>query len=364
MARNPGPRRIFLMSNTVLSRTDQLQFPFETPPRFGEVVEVAEGVLWTRLPLPYQLDHINIYLIRDGDGWAVIDTGIGTSEGKHVWESLLTGPLKGERITRVIVTHLHPDHIGLAGWLCERFKALLLTSYSTYMGCQVISFGSSDEVTRKNFNFYRSHGMSEEVAEIVAIQGHDYLRLVGKLPDSFLRLVFADVLTIGTRTFRVLTGDGHAPEQLMLYCEAEQLLFAADQVIEAISPNVSVYAVEAMGDPLGHFLRSLRMLRSEIPDDVLVLPGHRRPFYGLHARCRALEAHHEERCGLILKVCAESPRTVADLVPVLFNRPLDPHQMTFAFTETLAHVNRLVRRGEVCLFRQGELVYARLADTD
>lgn len=352
------------MSRMATAQTEDLRFPFESAPGFGEIVEIADGILWTRVPLPYQLDHVNIFFIQDGYGWAVIDTGIVTPEAKQVWENLLTGPLRDMPITRVIVTHLHPDHIGLAGWLCERFQAPLLTSYSTYMGCQVTSLGASDDVTRENFDFYRSHGMSEEVAGIVAIQGNDYLRRVGKLPTSFLRLVFADVLTIGARTFRVLTGDGHAPEQLMLYCEEEKLLFAADQVIESISPNVSVYAVEAMGDPLGHFLRSIRMLRSEIPDDVLVLPGHRRPFFGLHARCRALEAHHDERCARILKVCAESPRTVADLVPVIFNRPLDPHQMTFAFTETLAHVNRLVRRGEVCLFRQGELVYVRLAQVD
>lgn len=350
-----------MLSDGLLSQADLLRFPIETPPAFGEIIEIAEGILWTRVPLPYQLNHINIYLIRDGDGWAVVDAGIGTSEARQVWEILLAGALKGTSITRVIVTHHHPDHIGLAGWLCERFQAPLLTSYSTYMGCQVISFGPSDEVARDNFDFYRSHGMSEEVTGILIKQGRDYLHRVGKLPSSFLRLVFADVVTIGTRTFRILIGDGHAPEQVMLYCEAEKLLFAGDQVIETISPNVSVYAIEAIGDPLGHFLRSIRMLRSEIPDDVLVLPGHRRPFYGLHARCRALEAHHEERCALILKACAECAQTVADLVPVIFDRPLDPHQMTFAFTETLAHVNRLLRRGELSLGRQDELIYARLA---
>ncbi|RCK41005.1 beta-lactamase [Thalassospira profundimaris] len=352
------------MGETLSCPPEELRFPFATPPAFGKIIEIADGILWTRVPLPYQLDHINIYFIRDGDGWAVIDTGIVTPEAIEVWETLFAGPLKDAHITRVIVTHFHPDHIGLAGWLCERFQAPLLTSYSTYMGCQVISFGTSEDATRDNFNFYRSHGMSEEVAGIVAIQGHEYLRRVGKLPGSFLRLVCADILTIGTRTFRVLTGEGHAPEQLMFYCEEEKLLFAADQVIETISPNVSVYAIEAMGDPLGHFLRSIRMLGSEIPDDVLVMPGHRRPFYGLHTRCSELEAHHEERCGRILKVCAESPQTVAQLVPVIFNRPLDPHQMTFAFTETLAHVNRLVRRGQVSLVRQGELVYVHLVHAD
>ncbi|MCP4317576.1 MAG: MBL fold metallo-hydrolase [Hyphomicrobiales bacterium] len=257
-----------------------MRFPFETMPDFGETVEVQDGILWTRIPLPYRLDHVNIFLIRDHDGWAVIDTGIRTDQAIVVWEELLAGLLKGDRVTRVIVTHYHPDHIGLAGWLCDRFDAPLLTSFSSYMGCQVISLGSNEDVTRYNFDFYRSHGMTEEGAGIVAIQGNDYLRRVGELPLSYLRLVLFDVLEIGNRSFRVLTGDGHAPEQVMLYCEQEKLLFAADQVLEKISPNVSVFAGDPNGDPLGHFLRSLRLLGSEVPNDVLVLPGHRRPFYG------------------------------------------------------------------------------------
>ncbi|MFP1632903.1 MBL fold metallo-hydrolase [Zhengella sp. ZM62] len=343
------------MVSTLTHTTENaLIFPFEEMPAFGDVVEVLKDVLWTRIPLPYRLDHVNIYLIRDGEGWAVVDTGIQTEAAKSVWENLFAGPLKSRKVTKVIVTHHHPDHIGLAGWLCERFEAPLLTSYSTYMGSKVISHGSHEDVTRYNFDFYMSHGMSEEGAGIVAIQGNDYLRRVSDLPLSFLRLLMPDILEIGDRTFRVLSGDGHAPEQVLLYCENEKLLFAADQVLEKISPNVSVFAGEPNGDPLGHYLRSLRFLRSEIPNDVLVLPGHRRPFFGLHERCAELEAHHEERCQLIRTACAERPQTVADLVPILFTRALDPHQMSFAFTETLAHVNRLVRRGEIKTSRRGD----------
>ncbi|QFT60797.1 Hydroxyacylglutathione hydrolase (plasmid) [Sulfitobacter sp. THAF37] len=326
---------------------DALRFPFETMPEFGEITEVRPGILWTRVPLPYRLDHVNIYLIRDGEGWAVIDTGIQTDAARQTWEHILAGPLKGARITRVIVTHYHPDHIGLAGWLCDRFDAPLLTSFSTFMGCKVISQGASESMTRYNFDFYLSHGMTEQAAGVVAIQGNEYLRRVGSLPKSFLRLLMPDTLEIGGRAFRVITGDGHAAEQVMLYCQDEGLLFAADQVIERISPNISVFADEPNGDPLGHFLRALRFLRAEIPDDVLVLPGHRRIFHGLHQRCAELEAHHQERCQRVLDACAGGPKSIADLVPVLFTRDLDPHQMSFAFTETLAHVNRLVRRGEI-----------------
>tara|TARA_R110002049_G_scaffold77947_4_gene199034 strand:+ start:656 stop:1699 length:1044 start_codon:yes stop_codon:yes gene_type:complete len=325
----------------------ELSFPFPEMPAFGEVVEVADGIIWLRIPLPYRLDHVNIYLIRDHGGWAVIDTGIRTDEAIAAWDAYFAGPLKGFTITKVIVTHHHPDHIGLAGRMCDRFDAPLLTTYSAYMGSKVISLGANERQTRSNFDFYTSHGMSSEVAGVVAIQGNEYLRRVGELPGSFLRLLMPDFLEIGERSFRVLTGDGHAHEQLLLYCEADKLLFAADQVIEKISPNISVFADERNGDPLGHFLRSLRFLSAEIPPDVLVLPGHRLPFYGLQARCAELEAHHEERCDRVRAACTKAPMTVAELVPILFPRELDPHQMSFAFTETLAHVNRLVRRGEI-----------------
>lgn len=330
----------------------QLVFPLADPPAFGAVVQVRDGILWARVPLPYQLDHVNLYFLRDGNGWAVIDTGIQTDAAIAAWEMLLDGPLKGARLTRVIVTHYHPDHIGLAGWLCRRFDAPLLTSLSTYMSSKVISLAHDENALRQHFDFYISHGMTTEVAGVVAIQGTEYLQRVADLPHTFLRLLMPDILEIGGRSFRVLSGDGHAAEQIMLYNEEERLFFAADQVIEKISPNVSVYAGEPHGDPLGHFLRGLRMLRAEIPDDVLVLPGHRRPFIGLHQRCTELEAHHEERCDLIRNACARAPQSVADLVPALFPRQLDPHQMSFAFTEALAHVNRLIRRGEIDAIKQ------------
>ena len=339
-----------------------LEFPFENSPEFGEMIEIAPGILWLKLPLPYRLDHVNIYLIEDDDGWAIIDTGIKTPEAMAMWDAVLAGRFANVKISKVIVTHFHPDHIGLAGWLCERLDAPLLTSQSTYMTSKVISLAPHEMGSRQYFDFYASHGMSDEVAGLVAIRGNDYLSCVAELPSSFLRLLAGDSLTIGQRQFRVLTSDGHAPEQILLYCPAEKLLFAADQVLEKISPNIGVYAGDQNGDPLGHFLRSLRFLRTEIPDDVLVLPGHRRPFYGLHKRCEELEEHHEERCDLIRDACADRPYSTAELVPTVFPRPLDPHQMGFAFTETLAHAHRLARRGEIReIRREGKVFFASAA---
>lgn len=325
----------------------KLIFPFETIPGNGDVTRIAEDILWYRIPLPYKLDHVNVYLIKDGNGWTIIDTGINTREARAAWDRLFSQTLPDLAVSRVIVTHHHPDHIGLAGWLCDRFGAELLTSQTSYMSSRVISLAPQEMGLRQYFDFYISQGMSEESAGLVAIQGSEYLRRVTELPTTFLRLVQADKITIGRREFRVISVDGHAPEQIMLYNDRDRLLFAADQVIERISPNISVFANEPNGDPLGHFLRSLRLMRQELPGDVLVLSGHGRPFFGLHERCLDLERHHEDRCQRIREACLKGPHSVADLVPVIFSRALDPHQMSFAFTETLAHVNRLLRRLEL-----------------
>ena len=346
------------MTDTSVTQHAELRFPFAAPPARGAVIEIAAGILWARIPLPYRLDHVNVYFIKDGDAWAVIDTGINTPEAIATWEALLAGPLEGARISRVIVTHYHPDHIGLAGWLCGRFQAELQTSETSYLGSRLISLAPHEMGLRQHFEFYVDRGMTEEAAGLVSIQGSEYLRLVADLPPTFLRLLHGDKIAIGSREFRILTGDGHAPEQIMLYCERERILFAADQVIEKISPNISVFAMEPNGDPLGHYLRSLRLLRTELPSDVLVLAGHGMPFYGLDVRCGELEDHHEVRCQLIRDVCSTAPHSVADLVPVLFKRKLDAHQMGFAFTETLAHVNRLIRRSELrATTRDGRIYY-------
>lgn len=327
-------------------------YPILTPPESGQVIEVAPGILWTRLPLPFRLDHVNIYLIEDGDGWAVLDTGIDDAVTRAAWEALVAGPLKGRRLTRLIVTHFHPDHIGLAGWLAERFEIPLVTSQTSYLSCLNISLSPNALDAKLYRDFYLSHGLGAELTELVATQGNEYLHMVANLPGTFLRIVGGDAITIGGRTFSVLVGDGHAAEQVMLHSPADKILFVADQVLAKISPNVSVWAVDPHGDPLGLFIRSLRRLRSEIPEDTLVLPGHQLPFYGIHVRSTQLIAHHESRCSALLEACREAPRSAADLIPIIFPRKLDAHQTSFAFSEVLAHVNYTLNQGE--LVRDGK----------
>lgn len=339
-----------------------LTFPFAEPPATGQVRQVAPGILWTRIPLPFRLNHVNIYLIEDGEGWAVLDTGIADDPTRAVWQTLLGGPLAGRRLTRLIVTHFHPDHIGLAGWLSQRFDLPVLTSLSSYLGCLNISLSPEAKAAKPYRDFYLSHGMTPETADQVATRGHAYLQMVSSLPPTFSRVVAGETLTIGGRAFEVLFGDGHAPDQLMLYCEADDIFFPADQVLARITPNISVWEVDPDGNPLGLYLQSLQMIASRIPAGTLVLPGHELPFRGLHTRCRELADHHEERCARISNACRSRPHSVADLVPILFTRPLDPHQLSFAFSEAHAHVNAMVHRGELMWVNaEGEIAHAVVA---
>lgn len=331
---------------TQKKETEILRFPFPEPPPPGEAIEISPGILWIRVPLPFRLNHINVYLIDDGDGWAVLDTGIANKATRDLWEALLTGHLSGRKLTRLIVSHYHPDHIGLAGWLCERFSIPLLTTQTSYLQCLNISLSPGALDNKAYHDFYLRNGLQSQTAALVTTQGHGYLKMVSPLPPIFQRIVAGDTLKIGGRTFEVLTSDGHAPEQAMLYCAEDKLFFGADQVLEKISPNVSVWAVDPHGDPLGLYLRSLRELKACLPADVLVLAGHQMPFVGLPTRADELAAHHEKRCATLSTACRD-PKSAAELLPYIFTRPLDPHEMSFAFSEVLAHVNYMLRQGRL-----------------
>jgi glyoxylase-like metal-dependent hydrolase (beta-lactamase superfamily II) len=327
-----------------------LRFPASEPPPFGAPREVAPGVLWLRLPLPYRLDHINVHLIEDGDGWAVLDTGIGDARSQEIWEAVLAGPLRGRRLTRLIVTHFHPDHVGLAGWLARRHDLALWMPRPEYLFSLALQYAPADLGTESWRPFYRRHGLDEVVTERVLGRGHHYLRSTTGVPSTYLRIKQGDILDIGGRAFQVLTGGGHALEQAMLYCPEDKLFFAADQVIAKISPNVSVTAMEPEANALGIYLRSLANLRRTVPAGVLVLSGHGLPFEGLHLRIDELIAHHAARCALIAEACREVPLAAADLVPLVFSsRVLDEHQTGFAFGEILAHVNHMLAQGELVM---------------
>lgn len=327
-----------------------LVHPYQTPPEPGRTLEVAPGILWARLPLPFRLDHVNVYLVDDGDGWAVIDTGIGDQPTRAVWDALLAGPLSGRRLTRLIVTHMHPDHVGAAGWLAERLNLPLDMTETEYLQAHLLLSDPKSLAAEPYLGFYTGNGLDEAATDAVMTRGHDYLRMLTGLPKTFRRVIEGDKLKIGGRSFEVMTGGGHASEQMMLFLPSENLFLPADQVLPRISPNVSVYPRDPQGDPLGIFLRSLRAVKAAIPADALVLPGHDLPFTGLHDRIDAMTLHHEERCAEIVSACRERPLSGAELVPHVFHRALDAHQTGFAFSEILAHVNYLIRRGRLVAF--------------
>lgn len=329
----------------MLMTVDQppISFPHPVPPGAGDVVEVAPGILWARLALPFRLNHVNIYLIRDHDGWVAVDTGVASDAARAAWEMLLQGPMAGAGLSAVLVTHYHPDHVGLAGWLTGRFGVPLYMPRTEFL----FSAAITHRALGSNPAFYELHGLSAEAVGLVTGKGQGYLRMTTGLPSHFRRLVQGGALHIGGRKFQVLTGGGHAPEQAMLYCAEDRIFLSADQVLTRISPNISTEAMEPEADPLGEFLASLARLQADIPADVLVLPGHHVPFTGLHVRAAELAAHHAGRCALIAEACLREPRSAAELVPVVFERALDPQQMSFAFHEVVAHVNYMRGRGEL-----------------
>lgn len=332
----------------VPTAADGLRYPLETPPRPNEAIEVAPGLIWVRLALPFRLNHVNIYLIADGDGWAMVDTGIGNDATIDAWTTLFEGPLKGFKITRLIVTHAHPDHVGLAGWIVERFDCPFYMSQVEYLQAAYHQHRGSPERMLAQRLFFRRHGMDEEITEALLGRGQDYLTRVSTLPASYHRLSKGDEITIGARQFKVITGGGHALDQVMLYCQTDNIFLSADQVLSKISPNVSVWAVEPNANSLGEYLTSLAELNGILPDDVLVLPGHGIPFYGVKTRIKQLADHHEDRCQLIAKTCADAPKTSAELVPVVFHKHvLDAHQTGFAAGELIAHVNHMLEQGRL-----------------
>ncbi len=341
-------RTMHSKTDTIQSSVEALRYPWENPPGPDEVVEVMPGVLWVRLKLPFRLNHVNIYLLADGDGWAMVDSGFGNEESIAAWTALFEGPLAHVRITRLIVTHSHPDHVGLAGWVVERFNCPLYMSQVEYLQSVYHQNRGTEERKMAQRLFFRLHGMDENLTDKLLGRGQDYLKRVSILPPSYRRISHGDEISIGTRRFKVITGGGHALDQVMLYCAADKLFLSADQVLSKISPNVSVWAVEPDQNSLGEYLASLASLTTTLPYDLLVLPGHGVPFYGLKTRIKQLADHHEERCGLIADACRQLPKTSKELVPVVFHKHvLDVHQMGFAAGELIAHVNYMLVEGRL-----------------
>ena len=314
-----------------------LYYPFDRDvPEFGEPFDVAEGIRWVRMPLPFALDHVNVWLVSDNAGWCVIDTGLSWEPCREIWRNLL----KTHRLTRMIVTHYHPDHFGLAGWLQDELGIELWMTPSEHFAARAVSEGVGAWSTDATVELFRRHGLDENNLNKLRRQGNFYRAGISHIPPDFNSLTDNQIIRIGEHSWRVIAGSGHAVEHVALYCETRGVLISGDMLLPGISTNIPVLASDPFGNPLERYLESLRRFR-EIPQNTLVLPCHGRPFVGARLRVEALEAHHRERGYMILNALSV-PKTAGEILPLLFDwGDMDAHQLFFAMGETIAHLNYL-----------------------
>ena len=330
-------------------RKPALVYPFEAPPPRGRTIEVAPGVHWIRMPLPFKLDHINLWALDDGEGWAIVDTGIRNDETANVWRELMAHAPDQRPMSRVFVTHMHPDHVGMAGWLTRKFGIRLWMTRLEYLSCRVMTSDTGREAPADATTFFRRAGWGDAAIESYLVRFGNFGKHIHALPDSYRRLHDGEALRIGAHTWRVIVGNGHSPEHACLYCPALKVLISGDQVLPRISSNVSVYPIEPDANPMADWLASLAKLKREVPDDVLVLPAHNECFRGLHARIDSLARGQAVALDRLRRALA-SPQRAVDVFTALFARPIgeaDVPLLGMATGESIACLNYLLHRNEV-----------------
>jgi glyoxylase-like metal-dependent hydrolase (beta-lactamase superfamily II) len=322
-----------------------LHYPHPHPPAAGELIEVAPGIHWLRMPLPFQLNHINLWLLRDGPGWTIVDTGFPDDAVRSAWANVLAG-LDGP-VKRIVATHFHPDHLGLAAWLMAETGAPLWMTSAEFLTAHAVWNEVGGHGARFMVEQFRQHGLDAGLLARFAQRGSGYRKAVPALPEHYHRLKAGDSLLIDGRPWRIQIGHGHSPEHMALYCAEHGVLISGDMLLPRISTNVSVFAATPDADALGWYLESLTRMATEIPEKALVLPSHGLPFVGVRARVDALHAHHEDRLRVLEEACQNAPQSAAGLLDTLFGRALDTHQTMFAMGEAIAHLNHLEQAGRL-----------------
>ena len=325
--------------------TARIQFPFADTPGMGEAIEIAEGVLWSRMPLWERLDHVNVYAFDEGDSWTVVDTGIDTPATREAWGRLLAGPMAGRPVTRLVVTHHHCDHVGLAGWF-QRQGAELLTSRTSWLSGRMMQLDVLERPTAEQLLFWTRAGMDPaRVAALAQERPFNQGDHVHPMPLGHQRLQAGDRLRMGGREWQVHMGDGHAPEHVTLWQQDGHLVVTGDHILPGISANIGVHAAEPLADPLAEWLLSCRHMADLARPDQLALPGHKRPFIGLPHRLRQLmDGHH---AGLDrLRDWLDQPRRTVECFMPLFRREIEPEVERLALVEAQAHLNHLMHAGE------------------
>ncbi|WP_120504172.1 MBL fold metallo-hydrolase [Sulfitobacter mediterraneus] len=323
-----------------------IRYPWDTPPAHGtEAIEVAPGVLWLRMPLPMKLDHVNIYALDEGDSWTIIDTGFSSKKSKAIWQEAMDGPLGGKPVSRVVVTHHHPDHVGLAGWFQTEFGAELVTTRTAWLTARMLTLDEQEVAPAETLSFYRQSGMDNEIYEKRRTdRPFNFADIVAPLPLGYTRIKQDDTITMGGRVWDVHMGNGHAPEHATFWSRDDNLVIAGDQILPSISPNVGVYPTEPMADPIGEWLEACERLAPMARADHLVLGGHKLPFAGLPKRMSQLIENHHGALDRLLAFI-ETPKAASECFPPLFKRSIGEAEYGLALVESVAHLSHLYQTG-------------------
>ncbi len=324
-----------------------IHYPHETPPAKGTAREIADGILWIRLSMPLGLDHVNVYALREPNGWTVIDTGLDTKLNRREWAAIIKDDLRGDPILRVVVTHHHPDHVGLAGWFIAQGAELLMTR-TAWLTARMLTLDEEPTPSPEAVSFWRGAGMDEALlSKRLDNRPFNFCDTVYPLPLGFTRLEEGAVHRLGGRDWVVHLGQGHAPDHATLWCQDAPLVLAGDQLLPSISPNLGVYPTEPMADPVAEWLESCARFETMAREDHLVLPGHKLPYHGLPARLAQLSDNHHGALARLREHLRAEPRTAVDCFAPLFKRQIDEATYGLAMVEAVAHLNHLYHLGEV-----------------
>lgn len=327
----------------LLKPASALAFEFPDTPATGSTLQVADGVHWLRMPLPFALSHINLWLLEDNDGWVIVDTGLHVEESTDIWQATLSGVMGGRKVSRIITTHMHPDHAGNAGWLQEKTGAEFLMTRQEYLYCRMLMNDSGRTAPKAAVEFYRAAGFADEDLERYRKAFGMFGKFIAPMPESYRRLQHGETHRIGERDWQIIVGSGHSPEHACLYNHDLNVLISGDQLLPTISSNVSVWPTEPHANPLQDWLASLDLLAACLPEDVLVLPAHGRPIRGAHDRLDALREEHRGALQRLQEHCAE-PRRVVDVFSAVFGREMNSRELIMASGEAIAHLHWLINR--------------------